>query len=178
MGDFPAFASHPAQFFSSPPLWNPLPVALSVHVSFISSSSLPSSPHCLQHLPFPFSPAFSLSPLAASCLLQGLAPGSPGGSPRMLPLNLGSRLAGAWPLPVPNLPSAASPRAWSGRSWGSQVPSRSLRPGRPPPTHLGAAWAPRPGGVSAAVGIKMTDAREEGKVFLCLKRAGLVERKS
>lgn len=157
---------------------NPLPVALSIHFSFISSSPLPSSPRCLQLPPFPFSPAFSLSLLAASGILQGLAPGRPSGGPRTLPLNLGSRSAGAWELPVPNLPSAASPRARRGWGWGSQVPAWSLRPGRPPPTHLGAAWAQRPGGVSAAGGIKMTDAREEGKVFLCLKRPGLVERKS
>lgn len=179
MGDFQAFAPHPAQFFSSPPFRIPCQsrcpftsplFSLLLSLPLLAASSIPPS--------LSLRPSLCLYSSPPGSSLQGLVPGRPGGSPRTLPLNLGSRSAGAWELPVPNLPSAASPRARSGRGWGSQVPAWSLRPGRPPPTHLGAAWAQRPGGVSAAGGIKMTDAGEEGKVFLCLKRPGLVERKS
>lgn len=61
---------------------------------------------------------------------------------------------------------------------GPRTPSWSLRPGRPPPTRNRCSLDLEAGRGVSAGGIKMTDARKEGRVFLCLKRAGLVERKS
>lgn len=70
------------------------------------------------------------------------------------------------------IPSATSPREGS-RGTALEPAARASAP-----SSLGCSLGSGAARGVSRRGIKMTDAREEGRVFLCLKRAGLAERKS
>lgn len=80
-GRFPAFLSHPAQFFTSPPCWHPLPVTLFTHFFIFSFRPLPpfTDFSTFHSISLRFRPSLCLySPPPVSPKAYDLAPRGPG----------------------------------------------------------------------------------------------------
>lgn len=132
----------------------------------------------IRHLPFlPLQPRPSLCLPAASSAPQGLRPGprrsgrqapDPPSAPWVSPAPAGGQPSLGWVPAGSEREGPEGPRAPLGaRGRGARPPLPRAQPGPG-----GRAGCQPPGR------IKMTDAGEEGTALLCLKRAGLVERKS